>query len=91
MNDILFYIMIAMFIGILFMTINIVKNESKCENKQIIYRYIPRTFEEDQEDPVYVSDIYVNMFNNQSPWIYNVADIEIKKQESMRDFIVNSM
>ena len=73
----------------MFITINIVRDNQKCKKEQIIYRYIPRTFDEEQEDPVYVSDIYKNMFEHQTPWIYNVADIEIHKEASIRDFIAN--
>ena len=80
-------LLIIVFIGIIFITINIVKDGFKCEEKQIIYRYIPRTFDEEQEDPVYVSDIFKNLWSHKSPWIYGVADIEINKQASMRDFV----
>ena len=80
---------VILFIGIMFMTINIVKDSHKCQKKEIIYRYIPRTFDEEQEDPVYVSDVMKTLFSLKSPWIYNVADIEIHKQASIRDFIAN--
>ena len=36
---------IIVFIGIIFITINITKLNNKCEPK-VIYRYIPRTFDE---------------------------------------------
>ena len=66
------------------------KNKCKCDMiPQIIYRYIPRTFDEEQEDPAYASDIHKTLFSLKSPWIYNVNDIEIHKQASIRDFIAN--
>jgi hypothetical protein len=80
-------LLIMVFIGIIFIAINIVQDSFKCQEKQIIYRYIPRTFDEEQEDPAYVSDVLKSMWSHKSPWIYSVADIEINKQASMRDFI----
>lgn len=80
-------LLICVFIGIIFIVINIVKDGFKCKETQIIYRYIPRSFDEEQEDPVYVSDIFKSLWSHKSPWIYSVADIEINKEASMRDFI----
>jgi hypothetical protein len=83
-------LLILIFVGIIFITINLVKNANTCDTQpQIIYRYIPRTFDEEQEDPAYASDIHKTLFSLKSPWIYNANDIEIHKQASIRDFIAN--
>jgi len=82
-------LMIMIFAGILLITINIVKSEQKCPKQQIIYRYIPRTFEEEQDDPVYVSDIFKTMFSQQSPWVYSVSNIDRKKEETMMNYFVS--
>ena len=85
-------LIIAVFIGILLITINIVKDNSKYQKKQIIHRYIPRTFDEEQEDPAHVSDIFATLYSLRTPWIYkvfNVSDINIHKEASLRDFIAN--
>jgi hypothetical protein len=80
-------LLIIVFIGIIFIVVNIVQDRFACQKKQIIVRYIPRTFDEEQEDPVYVSDAFKSMWSHKSPWIYSVADIEINKQASIRDFV----
>jgi len=82
-------LLILVFIGILFMTISIVKTQQECPKSPIIYRYIPRTFDEEQEDPAYVSDIFKVMFSVQSPWVYSVSNIDRKKQETVNQFFVN--
>lgn len=82
-------LLIIFFIGILFITINIVSNLKKCEPNKIIYRYIPRTFEEDNYQPVYVSDIFKNMFSQQSPWIFSIQNYDRDKQERVNAFFVS--
>jgi hypothetical protein len=82
-------LLILVFIAILLITINVIKSDQICPQQQIVYRYIPRTFEEEQEDPAYVSDIFKVMFSQQSPWVYSISNIDRAKQASIRDFFVN--
>ena len=82
-------ILFLVFIGILFMTIDIVKSLNKCKDKQIIYKYIPRSFEEEQDEPVYVSDIFKTMFSQQSPWVYSVQNFDRKKHEDINKFFAS--
>jgi hypothetical protein len=77
------------FLGILFITISLVQNSNKCPEAKIVYRYLPRSFEEEQSEPVYVSDIFKTMFTQQSPWIRSMQDIDTKKQESMNKFFIS--
>jgi hypothetical protein len=80
---------ILIFIGILFITISIVKDDQKCQDAKIIYRYIPRTFEEEQNEPVFVSDIFKTMFTQQSPWVASVQNLDTKKKEVMNDYFIS--
>ena len=82
-------ILLLLFIGILFITINIVKNANNCNGQKIIYRYIPRTFTEDQNEPVYVSDIFAAMFNQQSPWIRGLQDLDVAHQEKINQYFIS--
>lgn len=82
-------LLVLVFIGILFITINVVKSEQVCPKQQIIYRYIPRTFDEEQEDPAYVSDIFKVMFSQQSPWVYSINNIDRDKQKSINKFFID--
>jgi len=80
---------IFIFIGILFITINIIKADQKCQESKIIYRYIPRTFEEEQDEPVLVSDIFKTMFTQQSPWVASIQNLDTKKQEVVNKYFIS--
>lgn len=41
------------------------------EAPKVEYKFIPRTFKEEQESPVKVSEIFSDMFDRQSPWKYS--------------------
>ena len=62
-------LLILLFIGILLTSIGYVKSENSCPAPIIEYRYIPRTFQEEQDNPTKVTEIFETMFDNQSPWI----------------------
>lgn len=80
---------IIIFIGILLITIAIVKNEQQCPQQQIIYRYIPRTFDEEQAEPVYASDIFRTMFEQQSPWVASITDLSARKREAVNNYFIS--
>jgi hypothetical protein len=81
--------LIFIFIGILLMTISIVKNTSECPKEKIIYRYLPRTFDEEQNEPVYVSDIFSAMFTQDSPWVRSVNNLDVKKMEQVNKYFIS--
>jgi hypothetical protein len=84
------YIMlIIIFIGILMMTVSITQNSTKCPKEKIIYRYVPRTFDEEQSEPVYPSDIFRTMFTQDSTWIRSVNSIDDRKNESVNKYFIS--
>lgn len=62
-------ILLLLFIGILFVSIGWIKSNQSCPAPIVEYRYVPRTFKEEQENPTKVSEIFDDMFNKSSPWI----------------------
>lgn len=80
---------IIIFIGIMFITVGVIRNDQQCPKQEIIYRYIPRTFEDEQNEPVYVSDIFKTMFSQPSAWVQSLNDVNIKKHESINKYFVN--
>lgn len=58
--------MILLFIGLYVLYISIKGITLVCP-KTVEYRYVPRTFEEEQRDPVKPSVIFGDMFKNQQP------------------------
>jgi len=66
-------------IGLVVIIISLVKAYNNCPPEKTVYRYIPRTFIEDQENPVPLDDIFYTMFNNPSPWI---ASVDVQRRKS---------
>lgn len=70
--------------GIIFLVVGYVNQIKKCPPPKIEYRFIPRTFEEEQNNPVLVSQLFRDMFEEPSTWVAgftlsgkpNVAEIE---------------
>ena len=54
-------------IGVILITIGFSRMYFTKDNSKVIYRYIPRTFTEDQTNPVPLSDLYGGMFQNIEP------------------------
>tara|TARA_Y200000002_G_C22629179_1_gene641673 strand:+ start:1093 stop:1419 length:327 start_codon:yes stop_codon:yes gene_type:complete len=64
-----FVILLLFFIGIIFIVIELTKSNNTCPQTKIEYRYLPRTFKEEQESPVPIDDIFGSMFQQSSPWV----------------------
>lgn len=86
-------ITLLLFIGILFTVIDMVKIDAGLTKKEpkVIYKYIPRTFEEEQQDPIPVSDIFETMFSQPSPWVNSIKTYDIKKQENINSYFVSQI
>ena len=84
-------IIMLMFIGIISIAIALSKNSQVCPPQKVVYKYIPRTFEEEMNEPVYVSDIFADMFSQQSPWIVSIGDIDRRKQEEINKYFISQV
>ena len=86
-------ILIVLFIGAIFIAIEVTKISTDLSKKhpKVIYRYIPRTFEEEQEDPVPVSDIFETMFSQPSPWVGSIRTYDRRKQENINKYFVSQL
>ena len=84
------FFLIIMMIGIIFLVIYfLIKSEIDKKGTKIIYKYIPRTFEEEQDDPIYVSDIFKTMFTQSSVWINSIYENDYRKTESLNNFFLS--
>ena len=77
-------ILLLAIIGIILLSVGYVKSNLQCPPPKIEYRYISKTFEDDQDvsTPIMsMSGIY-SMFEDDSPWIQNnsyaTSDIKYK-------------
>lgn len=75
-------------IGIIFIVIDVVKSYYKCPPEKIIYRFVPRTFEEEQNYPIPLDTIFNKMFDLPSPWV-NSFDIHKTKKDSLDNLFDN--
>lgn len=80
-----------LFIGIIFVIVELVRSRNQCPAQKTLYKYIPRTFEEEQNQPVYVSDIFKTMFTQPSPWVGEVNDVDTRKREQINKYFITQM
>ena len=78
-------IMILMlYVGITMIIVGYMKNYQKCDEPKIEYRYVPRTFFEEQIAPTDLKKSFSGMFNDQSTWLsypFNgTTNVEYNKQ-----------
>ena len=90
MNIIKGFMILIFIIGIIFLTVFwMSKSEvSKCDQK-IIYKYIPRTLEEEETDPIFVSQIFAPMFTQPSVWIDSIYEDDKRKTETLNKYFVS--
>lgn len=87
------FIVLLLFVGILFVVIDMVKIDAGLTKREpkVVYKYIPRTFEEEQEDPIPVSDIFETMFSQPSPWVSSISTYDVRKQETINNYFVSQI
>lgn len=73
-------------IGVFFIVIGYVKQTKECPADKVEYRFIPRTFQEDQDNPTRVSELFDSMFREPTPWIRDVSTTP-RKSDLNRYFI----
>ena len=82
-------LIIVIFIGITLVVVDLVKTEQVCPQNKVIYRFIPRTYDEEADAPAYVTDIFKTMFSQPSPWINNVDNMLLRKSENINQFFIS--
>jgi hypothetical protein len=61
-------VFLFMLIGFVFVVIGFVKTNQQCPPPIVQFRYIPKTFNEEQNVQVPVTAVFGKMFNDASPW-----------------------
>jgi hypothetical protein len=84
MSPFQFMMMVVFVIGLILVGIDLIRTYNKCPENKIIYRYLPRSFIEDQENPVPLDDIFYSMFNNPTVWI-SAIDFDTLRQDVGQD------
>jgi hypothetical protein len=84
-------LIILFFTGIIFVVIEFAKNGKTCPKEKIIYRYVPRTFDEEQDEPAYPSDIFQAMFTQPTPWIGSINDVDLKRKDAINKYFISQI
>jgi hypothetical protein len=88
------FVLLLFILGLLFITSSVSYTVGKNENPSkdnIIYRYIPRTLNEEQKEPAPVSDIFAAMFTQPSTWIGGMNDTDTRKNEVINQYFVSQV
>lgn len=56
-------------IGLFFIVLDIGRSSVSCPEQQTVYKYVPRTFVDEQNNPKFASTVYKDMFDKSSPWM----------------------
>lgn len=67
-------VLLLLYIGIIFIAIGYIKSNQSCPPPIVEYRYVPRTFEQEQSNPIPIMSVYGKMFNSEeaSPRPFNI-------------------
>lgn len=61
-----------------------------CPPSKVEYRYVPRTFVEEQNEPVPMEDIFGKMFREPQPWVGGFSDIYIPRAENINQNFISA-
>lgn len=81
-------LMLLIIIGLIFVIIEVVRTERKCPDNKIVYRFIPRTLDEEQNSPAFATDVFRTMFSQPSPWVKSVDNLLLQKREDINQFFI---
>lgn len=92
MNIIKGFFLIFLIIGILLIALYFMRDSgSGGGNTKIVYKYLPRSLEEEEESPVYVSEIFKAMFEQPSVWINSIKDDYLRKNEVLNKYYISQI
>jgi len=83
--------LLIMIVGIILLAIYYIVSQETSRQTNIIYKYLPRTLEEEETSPIYVSDIFKAMFTQPSVWIDSINENEERKNEAIDKFYISQM
>jgi len=54
-----------------------------------LYKYLPRTLDEEESEPVFASEIFKTMFTQPSVWINSTYDNTIRRTEVPNKYFIS--
>ncbi len=80
-------IMIMFFAAILMIVVGYINQIKKCAPPIVEYRYISRTFKQEQDNPAKASQIFSKMFEEPTPWVAGTSLSSNKK--AINDYFIS--
>lgn len=59
--------------------------------EKIIYKYLPRSPQEELEQPVFPSDIFSTMFSQPDPWILDLNDLDLRQKNNQNKYFISAI
>ena len=75
MNSIAILILVT---GIIFLIVGYNKTTNKCPPPRIEYRFLPRSFYDEQMNPVNIDNLFSDMFNGKDSWLNRINNVSNK-------------
>jgi hypothetical protein len=91
MNLLKGFFIITLIIGIVLLVIYYILNQEEGFKQNIVYKYIPRTLKEDEESPIFVSEIFKTMFTQPSVWIDSINIDQDRMKNKIDKFYISQM
>lgn len=89
MNLIKGIFLLLMITGIILLVTYYVLGKEEGFKANTVYKYIPRTLEEEDESPVYPSEIFKNMFTQPSVWIDSINKDATRKCDEINKYHIS--
>jgi hypothetical protein len=71
--------LLLLFLGFTILIIGFM-NQIRASPKPVVeYRYVPRTFDEEQQEPPILTDLFRTMFDSQQPYEYGIGTAPVPK------------
>ena len=64
-------------IALIFISIGVTRSEAMLNQPKETIKFIPRSLEEEQREPVSIGKIFKSMFDQQTPWIGSFYDANV--------------
>ena len=81
---------IILLVGMALLLVGWATSKRNCPPSRVEYRYVPRTFVEEQNEPVPMEDIFGKMFREAQPWIGGFSDIYIPRNENINQNFISA-
>ncbi len=80
---------IIFMIGIMLLIIYFTTSDSS--EPTVIYKYLPRTLEEEETEPVFATEIFKTMFTQPSVWIDSAYENTIRRTEVPNKYFISQV